>query len=319
MDTFSNSLASTLDPKSRKALSHSSGMEALLLALRQQEDGLRQGGGAKAIESQHSKKRLTVRERLSLLLDPGEDFLEFGLFAAFGMYEEWGGAPGAGVVTGLGRVAGRLVMVIANDATVKAGAFFPMTAKKVIRAQTMALENRIPTLYLVDSSGVFLPLQEDVFPDQDDFWSNLSEQRGDECARHPANDRDHGDVCGGRSLSSGHDRPCAHDRRERAFSGRARPWCRRPLDRKYSAEELGGATMHAEISGTVDFKEANDHMCLARLRSLVGVWVVVRRLRSTDRHTKRNATHRSLPLRSCMRCSIPIQPKALGIATTCMR
>ena len=115
------------------------------------------------------KDRLTARERLTLLLDPGTEFLELGLWAAHGMYAEYGGAPAAGVVAGLGRVHGRLCMIVANDATVKAGAFFPMTAKKVLRAQTIALENRIPTLYLVDSAGVFLPLQEDVFPDTDDF------------------------------------------------------------------------------------------------------------------------------------------------------
>src|SRR5271156_5939981 len=166
---WNNTLAAKLDPQSRKSRANTAGMEALLLALRQQEEFIRQGGGPKAIEAQHGKKRLTARERLALLLDPGQEFLELGLFAAFGMYEEWGGAPAAGVVTGLGSVAGRLVMVIANDATVKAGAFFPMTAKKVLRAQAIALENRIPTIYLVDSAGVFLPLQEDVFPDQDDF------------------------------------------------------------------------------------------------------------------------------------------------------
>ena len=141
---FSNLIASSLDPQTRKGRANTAGMEALLLALGQQEDAIRQGGGPKAIEAQHGKKRLTARERLDLLLDPGSDFLELGLFAAYGMYEEWGGAPAAGVVTGLGWVAGRLVMVIANDATVKAGAFFPMTAKKVLRAQTIALENRIP-------------------------------------------------------------------------------------------------------------------------------------------------------------------------------
>src|SRR5271156_4246674 len=166
---WDNTLASKLDPQSRKSRANTAGMEALLLVLRQQEESIQQGGGPKAIEAQHAKSRLTARERLALLLDPGEGVLELGLFAAYGMYEEWGGAPGAGVVTGLGGVAGRLVMVIANDAPVKAGAFFPMTAKKVLRAQAMAMENRIPTLYLVDSSGVFLPLQEDVFPDQDDF------------------------------------------------------------------------------------------------------------------------------------------------------
>ena len=156
---------------------------------------IREGGGAKAAEAQRAKGRLTVRERLELLLDPepletqvsqrsgrwgtrfcgATNFLELGLWAAHGMYEEYGGAPAAGVVTGLGRVSGRLCMIIANDATVKAGAFFPMTAKKVLRAQTIAMENRIPTLYLVDSAGVFLPLQEDVFPDTDDFGQGVSE------------------------------------------------------------------------------------------------------------------------------------------------
>src|ERR1700722_13178480 len=158
---WDNTIASNLDPQSRKSRANTTGMEALLLALKQQEESIHQGGGPKAMDAQHAKSRLTARERLALLLDPGEQFLELGLFAAFGMYEEWGGAPGAGVVTGLGWVAGRLVMVIANDATVKAGTFFPMTAKKVLRAQAIAMENRIPTLYLVDSSGVFLPLQED--------------------------------------------------------------------------------------------------------------------------------------------------------------
>src|SRR6185312_11506538 len=146
-----------------------SALAALMAQLRAEEDVMRIGGGDKSAEAQHGKGRLTARERLRLLLDEGTEFLELGLWAARGMYEEYGGAPAAGVVTGLVRVSGRLCMIVANDATVKAGAFFPMTAKKVLRAQTIALENRIPTLYLVDSAGVFLPLQEDVFPDQDDF------------------------------------------------------------------------------------------------------------------------------------------------------
>ena len=134
-----------------------------------EEAKIREGGGARAVEAQHSKERLTARERIGLLLDEGTELFELGLHAAHGMYGEWGGAPAAGVVTGLGRVHGRLFMLIVNDATVKAGAFFPMTAKKVIRAQNIAMENSLPTIYLVDSAGVFLPLQEDVFPDQDDF------------------------------------------------------------------------------------------------------------------------------------------------------
>ncbi|MDE3180118.1 MAG: acyl-CoA carboxylase subunit beta, partial [Acidobacteriota bacterium] len=144
-------------------------MANLVLEIKNAEESLREGGGAKAVQSQHRKGRLTARERIERLIDPESDFFELGIFAAEGMYEEWGGAPAAGVVTGLARVCGRLVMIIANDATVKAGAFFPLTAKKVIRAQNISLANHVPTIYLVDSSGIFLPLQEDVFPDADDF------------------------------------------------------------------------------------------------------------------------------------------------------
>src|SRR5260370_17291405 len=140
-----------------------------LTGLKNEEEQIRESGGAKAIESQHKKGRLTARERIAKLIDPRSEFFELGIYAAYEMYEEWGGAPSAGTVTGLAQVCGRKFMIIANDATVKAGAFFPMTAKKVIRAQNIAIENHIPAIYLVDSAGVFLPLQEDVFPDTDDF------------------------------------------------------------------------------------------------------------------------------------------------------
>ena len=265
---FSNLMASRLDPQTRKGRANTAGMEALLLALGQQEDAIRQGGGPKAIEAQHGKKRLTARERLELLLDPGSDFLELGLFAAYGMYEEWGGAPAAGVVTGLGWVAGRLVMVIANDATVKAGAFFPMTAKKVLRAQTIALENRIPTLYLVDSSGVFLPLQEDVFPDQDDFGRIFRNNAVMSAQGIPQMTAIMGMcVAGGAYLPVMTDHVLMTEGSGLFLAGPA--LVQAAIGQKYTAEELGGATMHAEISGTVDFKEPNDHLCLARLRSLV--------------------------------------------------
>jgi 3-methylcrotonyl-CoA carboxylase beta subunit len=265
---FSNVLVSTLDTLTRKSRANTTGMEALLLPLRQQEDEIRQGGGAKAIEAQHGKKRLTARERLALLLDPGEEFLELGLFAAFGMYEEWGGAPAAGVVTGLGSVAGRLVMVIANDATVKAGAFFPMTAKKVLRAQAIALDNRIPTIYLVDSAGVFLPLQEDVFPDQDDFGRIFRNNAVMSAKGIPQMTAIMGMcVAGGAYLPVMTDHVLMTEGSGLFLAGPA--LVQAAIGQKYSAEELGGATMHAEISGTVDFKEPNDHLCLARLRSLV--------------------------------------------------
>jgi 3-methylcrotonyl-CoA carboxylase beta subunit len=265
---WDNTLASKLDPQSRKSRANTAGMEALLLVLRHQQDSVQQGGGPKAIDAQHAKSRLTARERLALLLDPGEEFLELGLFAAFGMYEEWGGAPGAGVVTGLGWVAGRLVMVIANDATVKAGAFFPMTAKKVLRAQAIAIENRIPTLYLVDSSGVFLPLQEDVFPDQDDFGRIFRNNAVMSAKGIPQMTAIMGMcVAGGAYLPVMTDHVLMTQGSGLFLAGPA--LVQAAIGQKYSAEELGGATMHAEISGTVDFKEPNDHMCLARLRSLV--------------------------------------------------
>ncbi len=158
-----------VDAKSADFKTNSRKMIDRLTEIKNEEERIRQGGGAKAIESQHKKGRLTARERIARLIDPKTEFFELGLYAAYEMYEEWGGAPAAGTITGLGRVSGRQMMIIANDATVKAGAFFPMTAKKVIRAQNIAIENRIPTIYLVDSAGVFLPLQEDVFPDTDDF------------------------------------------------------------------------------------------------------------------------------------------------------
>src|SRR5690348_12152794 len=169
MADLSNKIISKIDPTSARFEKNMRSMADLVSGVRTEEEQIRQGGGDKAIESQHAKKRLTARERINLLIDRDTEFFELGLYAAYEMYEEWGGAPSAGVVTGLARIHGRLFMLIVNDATVKAGAFFPMTAKKVIRAQNIAIENHIPTIYLVDSAGVFLPLQEDVFPDTDDF------------------------------------------------------------------------------------------------------------------------------------------------------
>jgi 3-methylcrotonyl-CoA carboxylase beta subunit len=266
---LNNALHTRFDSGSPRARKQAAGMTALVGAMREQENEIRQGGGAKAIESQHGKKRLTARERLALLLDPETEFLELGLFAAFGMYEEWGGAPSAGVVTGLGRVAGRLVMIVANDATVKAGAFFPMTAKKVLRAQTIAMENRIPTLYLVDSAGVFLPLQEDVFPDQDDFGRIFRNNAVMSAKGIPQITAIMGMcVAGGAYLPVMTDHVLMTEGSGLFLAGPA--LVQAAIGQKYSAEELGGATMHAEISGTVDFKEPNDHLCLARLRSLVG-------------------------------------------------
>jgi acetyl-CoA carboxylase carboxyltransferase component len=263
-----NRLDSKFDPQAPRAQSNREALGALMATFGAEEDSIRLGGGMQAAEAQRAKGRLTVRERLKLLLDEGTELLELGLWAAYGMYGEYGGAPGAGVVTGLGRVTGRLCMIIANDATVKAGAFFPMTAKKVLRAQTIALENRIPTLYLVDSSGVFLPLQEDVFPDTDDFGRVFRNNAVMSSLGIPQITAIMGMcVAGGAYLPVMTDTVLMTEGSGLFLAGPS--LVQAAIGQKTSAEELGGASMHAEISGTVDFKEPNDHLCLARLRSLV--------------------------------------------------
>jgi 3-methylcrotonyl-CoA carboxylase beta subunit len=264
-----SALGSKLDVKAARFGANREALRMLMAALRTEEGEIRLGGGAKAAEAQRAKGRLTVRERLALLLDEGTEFLELGLWAAHGMYGEYGGAPAAGVVTGLGRVSGRLCMIVANDATVKAGAFFPMTAKKVLRAQTIALENRIPTLYLVDSSGVFLPLQEDVFPDTDDFGRVFRNNAVMSSLGVPQITAIMGMcVAGGAYLPVMTDTVLMTEGSGLFLAGPS--LVQAAIGQKTGAEELGGAAMHAEISGTVDFKEPNDHLCLARLRSLVG-------------------------------------------------
>jgi acetyl-CoA carboxylase carboxyltransferase component len=243
-------------------------MAELVTRMRNQEQAIHEGGGEKAIESQHKKGRLTARERIALLLDEGTDFFELGTYAAWGMYEEWGGAPSAGVVTGLGRVHGRMVMLIVNDATVKAGAFFPITAKKVIRAQNIAIDNHIPTIYLVDSAGVFLPLQEDVFPDTDDFGRVFRNNAVMSAMGIPQIAAIMGMcVAGGGYLPVMCDHVLMTEGSGLFLAGPA--LVQAAIGAKYSAEELGGAKMHAQISGTVDYREPNDESCIARIRSLV--------------------------------------------------
>jgi 3-methylcrotonyl-CoA carboxylase beta subunit len=265
--SFSNVIQSR-PAASAKASANTAAAKALLAELSAQADRIRLGGGAKAIEAQHAKGRLTARERIALLLDPGTELLELGLWAAHGMYEEYGGAPSAGVVASIGRVHGRLCMIVANDATVKAGAFFPMTAKKVLRAQHIALENRIPTLYLVDSSGVFLPLQEEVFPDQDDFGRVFRNNAVMSALGVPQITAIMGMcVAGGAYLPVMTDTVLMTEGSGLFLAGPA--LVQAAIGQKTPAEELGGASMHAEISGTVDFKEPNDESCLKRLRSLV--------------------------------------------------
>jgi len=226
------------------------------------------GGGAKAIERQRAKGRLFVRDRLKLLLDPGTQWLELGLWSGWGMYDEWGGAPAAGVVCGIGTIEGRRHMVIANDATVKAGAFFPATAKKVLRAQRIAMQNRLPLVYLVDSAGVFLPLQEDVFPDEDDFGrifrnnAVISASGLSQIAAIMGNC-----VAGGGYLPVLCDKLLMTDGSGLYLAGPA--LVKSAIGQEVSSEDLGGAEMHARVSGTIDYRDPTDEACLARLRRLI--------------------------------------------------
>src|SRR6476469_6237803 len=261
-------LPTKIDATSTRFEKNMRAMAELVAAVRTEEEKIRLGGGEKAIESQHNKKRLTARERINLLIDRDTEFFELGLFAAYEMYEEWGGAPSAGVVTGLGRVHGRLFMLIVNDATVKAGAVFPMTAKKVIRAQNIAIENHIPTIYLVDSAGVFLPLQEDVFPDTDDFGRVFRNNAVMSAMGIPQITAIMGMcVAGGAYLPVMCDTILMTEGSGLFLAGPA--LVQAAIGAKYSAEELGGAEMHAQIAGTVDYREPNDHICLERIRSVV--------------------------------------------------
>jgi acetyl-CoA carboxylase carboxyltransferase component len=267
MTELINKLATRIDATSARFEKNMRSMAELVSAVRSEEEQIRQGGGAKGIESQHGKGRLTARERINLLIDPKSEFFELGIYSAYEMYEEWGGAPSAGVVTGLGRIHGRLFMLIVNDATVKAGAFFPMTAKKVIRAQNIAIENHIPTIYLVDSAGVFLPLQEDVFPDTDDFGRVFRNNAVMSAMGIPQITAIMGMcVAGGAYLPVMCDTILMTEGSGLFLAGPA--LVQAAIGAKYSAEELGGAAMHAQISGTVDYREPNDHLCLERIRSL---------------------------------------------------
>ena len=245
-------------------------LRAVSAEVRAEEARIFRGGGSEAIERQHAKGRKTARERIAALLDEDSPRLELGLWAGYQLYEEWGGAPGAGVVTLIGSVHGRRVMVVANDATVKAGAFFPMTIKKVLRAQEVAGQNRLPLVYLVDSSGVFLPMQDEVFPDVDDFGrifrnnAVLSARGVPQLAAIMGNC-----VAGGAYLPVLCDTVLMTEGSGLYLAGPA--LVKAAIGQEISHDDLGGAHVHAAISGTVDYREPNDDACLARLRRLIAL------------------------------------------------
>ena len=245
-------------------------LRAHCVAISEEEAVLREGGGKAGHERQRKMGRLPARERISHLLDKGSPFFEIGLWAAYKMYEQWGKIPAAGVVAGIGNIAGVPCMIIANDATVKAGAFFPQTAKKVIRAQRIAFECALPLVYLVDSAGVFLPMQDEIFPDEDDFGRIFRNNSVISAAGVPQFAAIMGNcVAGGAYLPVLCDKILMTKGSGLYLAGPS--LVKAAIGQIVDAEELGGAQMHAEISGTVDFYEKDDPSCLKRLRSLIAL------------------------------------------------
>src|SRR5438067_3376406 len=238
--------------------------------IRAEEEQLREGGGKAGQERQHKLGRLVARERLARLLDKNAKFFEVELWAAYKMYEQWGRVPAAGAIAGIGNVEGVPCVIIANDATVKAGAFFPQTTKKVIRAQRIAFECSLPIIYLVDSAGVFLPMQDEIFPDEDDFGRIFRNNSVISAAGIPQFAAIMGNcVAGGAYLPVLCDKILMTKGSGLYLSGPS--LVKAAIGQIVDAEELGGAQMHAEISGTVDFFEKDDSSCLKRLRSLVAL------------------------------------------------
>jgi 3-methylcrotonyl-CoA carboxylase beta subunit/propionyl-CoA carboxylase len=242
-------------------------MERLVAALRQRLDHVRQGGGAKYLQRHREQGKLPVRERIDLLLDPGSPFLELSPLAAFGMYDD--DAPAAGIVTGIGRVSGRDVMVVANDATVKGGTYYPMTVKKHVRAQQVALENHLPCLYLVDSGGAFLPLQAEVFPDREHFGRIFYNQARMSAERIPQIAAVMGScTAGGAYVPAMSDETIIVKGTGTIFLG-GPPLVKAATGEEVTAEELGGADVHTRLSGVADYFADDDEHALEICRTIV--------------------------------------------------
>lgn len=233
------------------------------------EEQIKAGGGERRIAKQHDKGKLTARERIEELTDEGSAFHELGLWAGYEMYEEEGGCPSGGVVTGVGKISGRDCMIIANDATVKAGAWFPITAKKNLRAQEIAIENHIPLVYLVDSAGVYLPMQDQIFPDKDHFGRMFRNNAVISAKGIPQIAAIMGScVAGGAYLPIMSDEALIVDGTGSVFLAGSY-LVKAAIGENVDNETLGGATTHTEISGVTDYKMADDHECLATIRDLV--------------------------------------------------
>lgn len=241
----------------------------LIRKLKAKVDVIKLGGGKELIERHHKRNKLTARERIEKLIDPGSYFLEIGLFAAYDMYNEYGGAPASGTIFGIGKIHGRDVVIVANDATVKAGAWFPITCKKNLRAQEISIENRLPIVYLVDSAGVFLPMQDEIFPDKEHFGrifrnNAVMSSMGIvqiSAIMGPC-------VAGGAYLPIMSDEAMIVEKTGSVFlAGPA--LVKAAIGEDADTEELGGASMHCEISGVTDYKMPNDEVCLETIRNII--------------------------------------------------
>ena len=227
------------------------------------------GGGKEKIEKQHKKGKLTARERVDYLIDKKSDFLELGALVADGMYEEYGGCPAAGVIMGIGYVSSKQCLIVANDATVKAGAWFPITAKKNLRAQEIAMENRLPIIYLVDSAGVFLPLQDEIFPDKEHFGRIFrNNARMSSMGITQISAVMGSCVAGGAYLPIMSDDALIVDKTGSIFLAGSY-LVKAAIGEDVDNESLGGATTHCEISGVTDFKAKDDKDCLDRIRKIM--------------------------------------------------
>ena len=227
------------------------------------------GGGKENIAKQHKKGKLTARERIDYLIDKKSNFLELGALVADEMYKEYGGCPAAGVIMGIGYVSGKQCLIVANDATVKAGAWFPITAKKNLRAQEIAMENRLPIIYLVDSAGVFLPLQDEIFPDKEHFGRIFrNNARMSSMGITQISAVMGSCVAGGAYLPIMSDDALIVDKTASIFLAGSY-LVKAAIGEEIDNETLGGATTHCEISGVTDFKAKDDKDCLDRIRKIM--------------------------------------------------
>jgi len=243
-------------------------MEQLLQILETKNQQVKLGGGLSRIKKEHEKGKLTARERIDYLIDDESEFLEVGAFAADGMYEEEGGCPSAGVVTGIGYVKNRMCMIVANDATVKAGAWFPMTAKKNLRAQEIAMENHLQVIYLVDSAGVFLPMQNEIFPDKEHFGRQFRNNAKMSAMGIVQIAAIMGScVAGGAYLPIMSDEAMIVDKTGSIFLAGSY-LVKAAIGESVDNETLGGATTHCEISGVTDNKYDTDQDCLNAIRNI---------------------------------------------------